>query len=254
MKAGLLDVHIDGLVESCLAYFTPRCMTDRKHFSFDWIGAPIDTISGTISVPEGLTAGCLIELPIFGRRGTLFIFTILTGFFILASTTARADGSYLAWRCAYNFTSSVMYGILYAVSSEIFPARTRGTGNAILVSANRIFGLIAPIMAIGASIYFEMWKILSGLKMELQLLVLSMSDTLELNHSNQVVLTELFNPTVEAYDMFDATDKDIFEAVMEVEQVQDGNIDDEPVEASPTRSEALQAMHAFVMQVHEGPQ
>ncbi|KAI6043905.1 hypothetical protein EDC04DRAFT_3087724 [Pisolithus marmoratus] len=63
-----------------------------------------------------------------------------------------------------------------------------------------------------------------------------------------MVLTELFNPAVEAHDMFDATDKDIFEAVMEVEQVHGANINDEPVEVSRTHSEALQATHAFVMQ------
>ncbi|KAI6025508.1 hypothetical protein EDC04DRAFT_3092315, partial [Pisolithus marmoratus] len=94
-----------------------------------------DIISGAITVPGGPTTGYPVELPIFGRRSTCSIFAILTGVFILASTTARED----------------------AVSSEIFPARTGGTGNAILASANRIFGLIAPIMAIGASIYFEVW-------------------------------------------------------------------------------------------------
>ncbi|KAI6011138.1 hypothetical protein EDC04DRAFT_3145852 [Pisolithus marmoratus] len=62
---------------------------------------------------------------------------------------------------------------------------------------------------------------------------------LRLLHSNQMDFTELFNPAIEAHDMFDVTDKDIFEAVMEVEQIQDANINDEPVEAPPTRSEAL---------------
>lgn len=35
-----------------------------------------------------------------------------------------------------------MYGVLYAVSPELFPTRDRGTGNAIVASANRIFGIM----------------------------------------------------------------------------------------------------------------
>ena len=35
-----------------------------------------------------------------------------------------------------------MYGVLYAVSPELFPTKDRGTGNAIVASANRIFGIM----------------------------------------------------------------------------------------------------------------
>ena len=35
-----------------------------------------------------------------------------------------------------------MYGVLYAVSPELFPTRDRGTGNAIVASANRVFGIM----------------------------------------------------------------------------------------------------------------
>jgi hypothetical protein len=66
----------------------------------------------------------------------------LTGVFILCSTTARTETALLGWDCGYSFTSNVMYGVLYAVSPEIFPAPSRGTGNAIVAVANRIFGII----------------------------------------------------------------------------------------------------------------
>lgn len=36
-----------------------------------------------------------------------------------------------------------MYGVLYALSPELFPTKDRGTGNAIVASANRIFGIMA---------------------------------------------------------------------------------------------------------------
>ncbi|KAF9020592.1 hypothetical protein BDZ89DRAFT_1072106, partial [Hymenopellis radicata] len=47
-------------------------------------------ILSVIGVPVALIAGYLVELPILGRRGTLSILTLLTGAFILASTTARS--------------------------------------------------------------------------------------------------------------------------------------------------------------------
>jgi hypothetical protein len=41
-----------------------------------------------------------------------------------------------------------MYGVLYAISPELFPTKDRGTGNAIVAGANRIFGVMAPIIAL----------------------------------------------------------------------------------------------------------
>ena len=70
---------------------------------------------------------------------------VLTGAFILASTTARTSNSLLGWNSAYSFTSNVMYGILYAVTPELFPTRDRGTGNALTATANRVFGVIVRL-------------------------------------------------------------------------------------------------------------
>jgi TRAP-type mannitol/chloroaromatic compound transport system permease large subunit len=66
----------------------------------------------------------------------------LTGVFILASTTSRTSNALLGFNCAYSFTSNVMYGVLYAISPELFPTKDRGTGNAIVATANRIFGIM----------------------------------------------------------------------------------------------------------------
>ncbi|KAG6848567.1 hypothetical protein H0H93_015859 [Arthromyces matolae] len=71
-------------------------------------------ILSVISVPGALLAGYMVELPILGRRGT---FALSTG----------------------NFTSNVMYGVLYAITPELFLTKDRGTGNAIVAAANRVF-------------------------------------------------------------------------------------------------------------------
>jgi sugar phosphate permease len=41
---------------------------------------------------------------------------------------------------------------LYALSPELFPTKDRGTGNAIVATANRIFGVMAPIIALYANL------------------------------------------------------------------------------------------------------
>ena len=69
----------------------------------------------------------------------------LTGAFILASTTARTSDALLGWNCGYTFANNVMYGTLYALSPEIFPAKDRGTGNALVSAANRVFGIMVGI-------------------------------------------------------------------------------------------------------------
>ena len=61
------------------------------------------------------------------------------------TTTARSSNALLGWNCGYTFTSNVMYGVLYAVSPELFPTKDRGTGNAIVASANRVFGIMVRL-------------------------------------------------------------------------------------------------------------
>jgi hypothetical protein len=39
-----------------------------------------------------------------------------------------------------------MYGVLYAISPEIFPAKDRGTGNAMTATATRVFGILVGDM------------------------------------------------------------------------------------------------------------
>ena len=45
-----------------------------------------------------------------------------------------------------------MYAVLYAYTPEVFPTKDRGTGNASTATANRIFGIMAPIIAIYANL------------------------------------------------------------------------------------------------------
>lgn len=109
-------------------------------------------IIATLGIPGALLGGVLVEVPKLGRKGTLAASTVLTGVFLYCSTTALTSAALLGWNCAFNFCSNVMYAVLYAYTPEIFVTRDRGTGNALTATANRIFGIMAPIVAMFANL------------------------------------------------------------------------------------------------------
>ena len=86
----------------------------------------------------------------------------LTGIFLFASTTARSSPALLGWNCGYSFTSNIMYGVLYAISPELFPTKVRGTGNAMVAAANRVFGIMAPVVALYANLTTSVPIYISG--------------------------------------------------------------------------------------------
>ncbi|WRT69887.1 uncharacterized protein IL334_006878 [Kwoniella shivajii] len=109
-------------------------------------------IIAVLGVPGAVLGGVLVEVKWIGRKGTLSLSTLLTGIFIYGSTTAKNSNSLLAWNCMYSFFSNVMYAVLYSYTPEIFPTKDRGTGNALTATANRVFGIMAPIIAMFANL------------------------------------------------------------------------------------------------------
>lgn len=108
-------------------------------------------IVAVMGIPGSIIAGVLVELRI-GRKGTLFGSLLLTGIVLFGSTTAKSPNSYLAWNCFFNFFSTIMYGVLYAYTPEVFPTKIRGTAVGLAASANRVLGVFAPIIAIFADL------------------------------------------------------------------------------------------------------
>ncbi|MCJ1428796.1 hypothetical protein MMC29_006707, partial [Sticta canariensis] len=104
-------------------------------------------VIAVLGIPGALIGGVLVEMPRLGRKGALAISTTLTGVFLFASTTALTSNGLLGWNCAFSFMSNIMYAVLYGYTPEVFLTKDRGTGNAITASANRIFGVMAPIIA-----------------------------------------------------------------------------------------------------------
>ncbi|KAI9372120.1 major facilitator superfamily domain-containing protein [Aspergillus egyptiacus] len=113
-------------------------------------------------VPGSLVGGVMVEMPQLGRKGTLALSTILTGVFLLCSTTATTSSALLGWNCAYGFSSSLVYAVLYAYTPEMFETRNRGTGNALVSAANRLSGILAPLVALGSDLQATVPVYLSG--------------------------------------------------------------------------------------------
>ncbi|KAM0427897.1 hypothetical protein ACHAPT_007356 [Fusarium lateritium] len=109
-------------------------------------------IIAVLGVPGALLGGWLVELPRMGRKGTLSLSTVLTGVFLYCSTTALSSSALLGWQCAFSFFSNIMYAVLYGFTPELFPTPQRGTGNALAATCNRVFGIMAPIIAIFANL------------------------------------------------------------------------------------------------------
>ncbi|OJT15968.1 hypothetical protein TRAPUB_8791 [Trametes pubescens] len=119
-------------------------------------------ILSVVGIPGAFLAGWMVERPYLGRNGTLAISTILTGAFLLASTTARSSDALLGWNCGYSLTNNVMWGVLFAVTPELFPAKDRGTGNAVVELGDRFFNLFAPVIALYADLTTSVPIWLSG--------------------------------------------------------------------------------------------
>jgi len=60
------------------------------------------------------------------------ILAVLTGVFILLSTTARTSNAVDGWNCGINYVSNIMFAVLHALVMELLPTKARGTGGAII--------------------------------------------------------------------------------------------------------------------------
>lgn len=109
-------------------------------------------IIALMGIPACLLGACMVEMPRIGRKGSLALSTLLTGVFLYCSTTAKTWYALLGWQCAWNFSSAFMFAVLYTYTPEIFPSIHRGSGNALTACANRIFGVIAPIIGMEANL------------------------------------------------------------------------------------------------------
>ena len=69
-------------------------------------------------------------------------------FFLLFSYAFHSNVSDIWPNATFFFQLTVcqiMYGVLYAISPELFPAKDRGTGNGLTATATRVFGILVRL-------------------------------------------------------------------------------------------------------------
>ncbi|KAA8909649.1 MFS general substrate transporter [Sphaerosporella brunnea] len=105
-----------------------------------------------MNIPGVALGTAAIEIPGVGRKGAMSFGAVLTGTFLLAGTTARTSSALLGWNCAYAVAGTMMAAVMYAYTPEVFPTKHRGTGNGLAMTANRIGGILAPVIAMYADL------------------------------------------------------------------------------------------------------
>ncbi|KAG7085904.1 hypothetical protein E1B28_003438 [Marasmius oreades] len=110
------------------------------------------SIIAVVGIPSSFLAAWMVEWRSVGRKGTLAVSAALTGATLLATTTSRTSNALLGWNCAYTFFGNMMLAVMYALSSEIFPAKYRGTGNGLVTTISFLFAIMAPVIALYANI------------------------------------------------------------------------------------------------------
>ena len=138
---GLAFPLYNAFIPSIVSFSEPDVYTTYWHL----------VVNAVMGVPACIIGAFLIEVKGVGRKGTLGASTILTGVFLFCSTTSKNSDQLMGWQCAFKFTSGLMFAVLYTYTPEIFPTKYRGTGNALTACANRIFGIMAPIIAMFAN-------------------------------------------------------------------------------------------------------
>ncbi|KAI6118431.1 MFS general substrate transporter [Pisolithus sp. B1] len=144
-----------GLASTLYNNFLPYILTTRGVTFGDgslYVTYRNQVILSMVGIPAALFAGWAVESFRMTLLNDLWRNKGLTGTFLFASTTSRTSNELLGWNCGYALFSNIMYGVLYAISSEIFPAVHRGTGNCLTSTAKGVFGVMAPVIALYANL------------------------------------------------------------------------------------------------------
>lgn len=106
------------------------------------------TYQAACGVPGSMLAAFLVTVSRFGRKLAMAAFTLCSGIFLFGLTAAKNNPTVDALTSIAAFFQNAMYGVMFGYAPELFPTPVRGTGDALCAAAMRVFGLMAPIIAI----------------------------------------------------------------------------------------------------------
>nr|WP_245324970.1 MFS transporter [Microbacterium amylolyticum] len=112
-------------------------------------------------LPGYAVAAWLIET--WGRRATLSVFLVGSACAAMLFSSASEVWQILFFGCLLSFFNLGAWGALYAISPEIYPTATRGTGAGAAAGVGRIASILAPLFTpwalhlIGAGFVFTVF-------------------------------------------------------------------------------------------------
>ncbi|POS85064.1 hypothetical protein EPUL_003361, partial [Erysiphe pulchra] len=109
------------------------------------------TIISVVSIPGSFLASLAPKFLKIGQRRTMAVSTLIAGILLLIFIISDLNKFQLGISAAQGFFQQAMYAVLFAYTTELFPAPVRGTGLGISEFLNRIGGLLAAIIAANIS-------------------------------------------------------------------------------------------------------
>lgn len=105
--------------------------------------ATIETFLSTFG--PVIAAGVLL-IPGFNRRIVMCIGGVSAMIVLMCYTVVRAEGANVVVASISYITINMYYGTLYAYTPEVLPTLTRATGASLCLAANRVAGMLVPVI------------------------------------------------------------------------------------------------------------
>ncbi|KAK4499382.1 hypothetical protein PRZ48_009896 [Zasmidium cellare] len=144
-----------GMVSPLYSVFLPYYLSSRgadvgsNSNYITWRNYAINQVAG---LGGPIIAAVLVELRLFGRRGTLAVGAAITTALQIGYTQIKTPAENVGVSAAISAASSIYYGTIYAYTPEILPSAHRATGYGLCVVMNRVGGIVGVIVGSYANV------------------------------------------------------------------------------------------------------
>lgn len=144
-----------GMVSPLYSVFLPYYLASRgadvgsNSNYITWRNYAINQVAG---LGGPIIAAVLVELRLFGRRGTLAVGAAITTALQIGYTQIKTPAENLGVSAAISAASNIYYGTIYAYTPEILPSAHRATGYGLCVVMNRVGGIVGVIVGSYANV------------------------------------------------------------------------------------------------------
>lgn len=155
-KAGMADLFRNGTARRTVALWITWFFVNFSYYgAFVWMPSLLSTrftmvksfeytlIISLAQLPGYFLAAWLVEK--WGRRATLASFLVVSALAAIGFGQASSVTAVLILGCLLSASNLGAWGVLYAVTPEIYPTRIRGAGAGAAAGFGRIASIVAPL-------------------------------------------------------------------------------------------------------------